>query len=57
MEDLVDAFLYPGPRLKEQIPADIALDLDYKAERLRRETLPGSVGNRPRGHRKSGIKI
>jgi hypothetical protein len=35
MEDLVDAFLYLGPqdlRLKEKIPADIALDASYRAE-------------------------
>ena len=35
MEDLVDAFLYLGPqdlRLKEKIPADIALDANYRAE-------------------------
>ena len=35
MEDLVDAFLYLGPqdlRLREKIPADIALDVDYSAE-------------------------
>lgn len=32
MEELVDAFLYLGPqdlRLREQIPADIALDKHY----------------------------
>ena len=35
IEDLVDAFLYLGPqdlRLKEKIPADIALDASYRAE-------------------------
>jgi hypothetical protein len=35
MEHLVDAFLYLGPqdlRLKEKIPADIALDAAYRAE-------------------------
>jgi hypothetical protein len=35
MEDLIDAFLYLGPqdlRLKEKIPADIALDKNYRAE-------------------------
>jgi len=35
MEDLVDAFLYLGPqdlRLREKIPADIALDANYRAE-------------------------
>jgi hypothetical protein len=34
-ENLVDAFVYFGPqdlRLKEKIPADIALDASYKAE-------------------------
>jgi hypothetical protein len=37
MEDLLDAFLYLGPqdlRLKEKMPADIALDADYKAGAL-----------------------
>jgi len=35
MEELVDAFLYLGPqdlRLREKIPADIALDVSYRAE-------------------------
>jgi hypothetical protein len=35
MEDLIDAFLYLGPqdlRLREKIPADIALDANYRAE-------------------------
>jgi hypothetical protein len=35
MEDLVDAFLYLGPqdlRLREKIPADIALDVTYRTE-------------------------
>jgi hypothetical protein len=44
MEDLVDAFLYLGPqdlRLWEQFPADIALDVDYRMELRRRDSLPG----------------
>lgn len=47
MEDLVDAFLYLGPqdlRLLEQMPADIALDVDYRMELRRRESLPGYPG-------------
>jgi hypothetical protein len=47
MSDLVDAFLYLGPqdlRLKEQMPADIALDRDYMAELLRRMALMGMPG-------------
>jgi hypothetical protein len=35
MEDLVDAFLYFGPqdlRLREKIPADIALDVNYRTD-------------------------
>jgi hypothetical protein len=35
MEDLVDAFLYLGPqdlRLREKLPADIALDVNYRME-------------------------
>jgi hypothetical protein len=47
MEDLVDAFLYLGPqdlRLIEQMPADIALDVDYRMELRRREALPGFPG-------------
>jgi len=44
VEDFVDAFLYVGPqdlRIKEQLPADIALDIDYRMELRRREALPG----------------
>ena len=44
MEELVDAFLYLGPpdlSLKEQLPADIALDVDYEKELPRRESLQG----------------
>ncbi len=40
MEDLVDAFLYLGPKelaLKEQFPAYIVLDTEYMAEVRRRE--------------------
>jgi len=45
MEDLVDAFLYLGPQdlqLKEPMPADIALDVDYMRESERRLLLQGS---------------
>ena len=44
MADLVDAFLYLGPpelALKEQMPADIALDAGYMKELRRRELLIG----------------
>jgi hypothetical protein len=44
MEELVDAFLYLGPtdlQLREQMPADIALDTKYMAESERRLTLQG----------------
>ena len=44
MEDFVDAFLYFGPqdlRLKEQMPADIALDVDYLTELQRRDSMSG----------------
>jgi Domain of unknown function (DUF3471) len=47
MENLVDAFLYLGPqdlRLREQIPADIALDEDYERELQRRMVLQGFPG-------------
>jgi len=47
MGELVDALLYLGPqdlRLKHQLPADIALDVDYRLELLRREALPGFPG-------------
>jgi hypothetical protein len=50
MEDLVDALLYLGPqdlRLREQLPADIALDIDYRMELQRREALPGLPGVAP----------
>jgi hypothetical protein len=44
MEELADAFLYLGPqdlRLREQLPADIALDEDYLKELNRRMVLVG----------------
>jgi hypothetical protein len=47
MENLVDAFLYLGPqdlRLREKIPADIALDEDYVRELQRRMILLGFPG-------------
>jgi hypothetical protein len=47
MEHLIDAFLYLGPeelRLKEPMPADIALDADYMTELRRREPLIGFPG-------------
>ncbi len=49
MADLVDAFLYLGPqdlRLIEPMPAEVALDVDYMTELLRRETLMGMPGAR-----------
>ncbi len=51
-EHLIDAFLYLGPqdlRLVEQRPADIALDVDYRMEVWRRESLPGSPWPTPPG--------
>jgi hypothetical protein len=50
MEDLVDAFLYIGPqdlRLRDQMPADIALDINYRLELQRRGSLPGFPGPAP----------
>jgi len=47
MGQLVDALLYLGPqdlRLKAQFSADIALDVDYRMELQRRESLPGFPG-------------
>jgi hypothetical protein len=47
MEELFDAFLYLGPqdlRLKEPLPADIALDMSYRMELQRRIALPRSPG-------------
>jgi hypothetical protein len=44
MESLVDAVLYLGPqdlRLTEELPADVALDMDYRAEVTRRYSLAG----------------
>lgn len=49
MEKLVDAFLYLGPQnllLKEAMPADIALDSDYRTELKRRQDL-GFLGSVP----------
>jgi hypothetical protein len=51
MADLVDAFLYLGPldlQLKEQIPASIALDVDYRRELQRRTSLPEFPGKAPK---------
>jgi hypothetical protein len=50
MGELVDALLYLGPqdlRLKEQLPADVAPDVDYRKEVQRREALPGVPGAAP----------
>jgi hypothetical protein len=47
MADLVDAFLYVGPQglaLWEKMPADIALDVEYRKELRRREALSGFPG-------------
>lgn len=44
MEELVDAFLYLGPqdlRLREKIPADIALDVNYRTELQRGSAMLG----------------
>ena len=44
VEELVDAFLYLGPtdlQLREQMPADIALDSEFMAESQRRLSLQG----------------
>jgi hypothetical protein len=60
MEDLFDAFLYLGPqdlRLKEQVPADIALDIDYRMEQRRREALPKPPGPATEAFKKSDQKI
>jgi hypothetical protein len=50
MSDLVDAFLYLSPldlELKEQVPADIALDVDSRMELKRRDSLPEFPGAVP----------
>jgi hypothetical protein len=42
---LVDAFLYLGPqdlKLVEQMPGDIAVDVEYRMELRRRQALPGN---------------
>ena len=44
MEDYVDAFLYLGPqslKLKEKMPAEVALDTEYMKELERRESVTG----------------
>jgi hypothetical protein len=49
MADLVDAFLYLGPKelaLKEQLPAYVLLDAEYMAEIRRRESLGPGGGAR-----------
>ena len=60
MEDLFDAFVYFGPqdlRLKEQVPADIALDIDYRMEQRRREALPKPPGSATEAFKKSDQEI
>ena len=60
MEDLFDAFIYFGPqdlRLKEQVPADIALDIDYRMEQRRREALPKPPGSATEAFKKSDQEI
>jgi hypothetical protein len=50
VEDVVDAFLYLGPRdlrVLEPIPADIALDHEYMTELQRREALTAFPGSPP----------
>ena len=47
VSSLIDAFLYLGPqnlRLKEKLPADIALDTAYQTEWQRRNSLMGLPG-------------
>jgi hypothetical protein len=49
MGELVDAILYLGPgdlRLKEQLPANIALDIDYMTELERRDSLSNPFGGK-----------
>ena len=44
MEEFVDSFLYLGPqdlRLREKIPADIALDANYRTELQRGSAMLG----------------
>jgi hypothetical protein len=60
MGELVDAILYLGPadlRLKEQFPADIALDADYMTELQRRESFAGYFGTKPRTPEESNRQI
>jgi hypothetical protein len=60
MEDLFDAFVYFGPqdlRLKEQVPADVALDMDYRIEQRRREALPNPPGPTTEAFKKSDQEI
>jgi hypothetical protein len=60
MGELVDAILYLGPgnlRLKEQMPADIALDIDYMTELQRRESFAGFPGARTRTLEESNRQI
>jgi hypothetical protein len=59
MEAFVDAFLYLGPqefRLKEPMPADIALDADYMTELQRRESLTGFPGEPAKSLKDSNLE-
>ncbi len=47
VSDLIDAFLYLGPQtlhLKEVVPADVALDVAYTSELIRRNAIIGLPG-------------
>jgi hypothetical protein len=60
MGEMVDAILYLGPenfKLKEQMPADIALDTDYMTELQRRESLTGFPGSKTRTLEESNRQI
>jgi len=60
MGELVDGILYLGPgdlSLKEQMAADIALDIDYMKELQRRESFAGFPGARTRTLEESNRQI
>jgi hypothetical protein len=60
MGELVDAILYLGPgdlRLKEQLPANIALDIDYMTELERRDSLSNPFGGKTQSREESNRRI
>lgn len=60
VEEVVDAFLYLGPRdlrLLEPVPADVVLDDEYMAELQRREALTAFPGSPPASREQTRAEV